>query len=183
MPLPVAHGLIGASLVAAWQPQSTLSRDWKPLVYGAALAVSPDLDLLLLWPLGLDTSWHRSFTHSIAFAIAVGCVAAFAFGLSRIREAIAYGSAVLSHGLLDYVATKKYLGVELFWPVSTERFKLGEIGLSEFASRDHPLTAIIIDWLKPCLIELMIFAPVFLAVLLLKRNAALRANRKYQREL
>ena len=174
MPLPVAHGLIGATVVAAWQPRSALTRDWKLLVYGAALAVCPDLDLLFLWPLGLDTSWHRSFTHSIVFAIAVGCVAAVALGMSRIREAIGYGSAVLSHGLLDFLATRKYMGVELFWPLSTNRFKLGLVGLSEFGVRDQPLAGVIVDWIKPLLTELVIFAPLFLAILLLKWNAASR---------
>ena len=170
MPLPVAHALVGASVVAAWQPKGALSRDWKPLVYGAALAITPDLDLALLWSLGLSTSWHRSFTHSIAFAVAVGCLVAVAVGRSRIREAIAYGSALLSHGLLDFLATKKYPGVELFWPVSTHRFKLGLSGISEFGVRDYPLAAIIIDWLKPCLTELVIFGPIFLAIILLKRR-------------
>ena len=172
MPLPIAHGLIGASCVAAWQPQTALSSNRKALVYGAALAICPDLDLLFLWPLGLDISWHRSFTHSITFALAVGCLAAVVLGRSRIREAIAYGSAVLSHGVLDFLAAKKYFGVELFWPLSTQRFKLGVFGISEFGTRDYPLAAVIIDWLRPCLLELVIFAPVFLLVVLLKRKAS-----------
>lgn len=166
--------MVGASIVAGWRPHVSLGRDWKVLLFGAAVAVAPDLDLLFLWPLGLGRDWHRGFTHSIAFALMAGCLAAGVLGASCIKEAAAYGSAVLSHGLLDFLATKKYVGVELFWPLSAQRFKLGLVGISEFAARDYPRAATLVDWLKPCLIELIMFAPVFLAVMLLKRRASSR---------
>ena len=71
MPLPVAHGLIGASIVAALLPLSR-SRIAKPLLLGAVLGISPDLDYALNWFRISGGGWHHGFTHSIPFAFVVG---------------------------------------------------------------------------------------------------------------
>jgi membrane-bound metal-dependent hydrolase YbcI (DUF457 family) len=171
MPLPIAHGLVGASVIAASRPQISLRRDWKVLLLGAVLAITPDFDLFFMYGLDLGRGWHRSFTHSIVFALAATCLMLAVKGASRIREVVAYGSALLSHGLLDFLATEKYDGVQLLWPFSTRMFKLGLFGFSEFGTPDYPWTAVVLGFLKPCLVELAIFAPVFLAVYLLRRGA------------
>lgn len=162
MPLPFAHGLVGASVVAALHPRPSRWR-YAPLVLGATLANCADLDFAVVF-LAHDRSYHRGFTHSLAFALAVCVVMLAAFGLARAREALAYGLAYASHALLDYSTTKLGGGVELLWPFSADRFGLGVAGLSELPSL-MPSVGI----LKTLLLELLIFAPVLACVLLVRR--------------
>lgn len=165
MPLPIAHGLIGASIVASMLPDASVVRNWKPLLLGAALASCPDLDYLL------NTSRHRGFTHSIVFALLVGAVCFATRGAARTGVTIGYAGAIISHGLLDFATTKTMSGVELFWPLSTRRFGLGLVdyylltGVDPvyFLYKDIPT-----DLLKMAWVELLITVPVFLLVLLIK---------------
>lgn len=156
MPLPLAHGLVGATAVAAVHPRG---RDWKPLVLGAALAISPDLDFALLWWFGVR-GVHRTFTHSLVTALAFTAIVWLILGRGRWRAALAYGFALTSHGLLDFSAASAASGVMLLWPFSTERFKLGAWGFAEM-SRGMPIAEILYwtSW------EAAIFVPIFLAVL------------------
>jgi membrane-bound metal-dependent hydrolase YbcI (DUF457 family) len=162
MPLPLAHGLVGATMVAAAHPDT---RGWKPLVLGAAIAISPDLDFALLWGLHVRGA-HRAFTHSVPFAIVAALLIAAIVGRQRWRVAFAYGLALMSHGILDFTVAKTATGVMLLWPFSTERFKLGIFGFAEM-SRGMPF-AEIAYWTAW---EAVIFLPVFLVVLLLRRRA------------
>ena len=162
MPLPFAHGLVGASLVAALHPRPA-RRHFAPLVLGALLANCADLDFALV-ALAHDRSYHRGFTHSLAFALALCVVSLVAFGRARVREALAYGLAYASHSVLDYSTTKFGGGLELLWPFSAERFGLGVVGLSELPSRMPPGGV-----LKALLLELLIFAPLLACVLLVRR--------------
>ena len=162
MPLPFAHGLVGAGVVAALHPNPSRRR-FAPLVFGALLANCADLDFALVF-LAHDRSYHRGFTHSLAFALAL-CVAMLALsGRARLREALAYGLAYGSHALLDYSTTKFGGGVELLWPFSAERFGLGFVGLSELPSR-MPRVGV----LKAALLEIILFAPLLACVLLARR--------------
>jgi len=163
MPLPVAHGLLGASLVAALHPQPT-RRFAIPLVLGAVLAGAADLDFFLVFGLGSKT-WHRGFSHSVLLGLFVTLLFAFSLGRKRIKEAIAFGLAFTSHGILDYVTTREGAGIEMIWPFSSERFVLGWWGLSEVPSK---LPAI--EILKNLLIEFLIFAPVLFVVLWLRKR-------------
>jgi membrane-bound metal-dependent hydrolase YbcI (DUF457 family) len=141
------------------------ARNWKPLLVGAALASAPDLDYFL------KTSQHRGFSHSILFALIVGCACFAIRGAANKRLTIAYVGAALSHGLLDFAATKAMPGVELFWPISTRRFGLGLVDYYRltgvdpvhFLSKDVPA-----DLLKMAELELLIFVPLFLLVLSIK---------------
>ena len=164
MPLPVAHGLLGAGLVAALHPQPT-RRFAIPLLLGAVLAVAADLDFLLVFAFGSKT-WHRGFSHSVLLGLFVTLLFAFSLGRKRISEAVAFGLAFTSHGFLDYVTTREGAGIEMIWPFSSERFGLGWWGLSEVPSRLPALEIV-----KSLLIEFVIFAPLlFLALLLRKRS-------------
>ena len=155
MPLPVAHALLGASLVAAVHPKPT-SRYFIPLLLGAALANAADFDFGLVLVLN-SPEWHRSFSHSIAFALLVGLILVLALGKQHLREAMAYGLAFGSHAILDYVTTKEGGKVELLWPFSSERFGLGWVGLSEVPSR-LPAIGII----KSLILEFVLFTPLLL---------------------
>jgi len=163
MPLPLAHGLVGAAIVAAVHPEG---RQWKPLLLGAAIAISPDLDFGLLWFFGVR-GVHRTFTHSLFTALAVTAVIGLIVGRARWRAALAYGLALASHGVLDFLAAKDATGVMLLWPFSMQRFKLGVWGFAEM-SRGMPLAEIAYwsAW------EAVIFAPLFLAVRFLRHRRA-----------
>ena len=162
MPLPVAHGLLGASVVAAGDSQST-KRYFMPLLAGAFLANVADLDFILVFIFHSKT-WHRGFSHSLLFGLIVCLVLVLSLGERHLREACAYGLAFTSHGILDYLTTKSGGGVELLWPFSSERFVLGWVGLSEMPSKLTDLEII-----KTLAVELICFAPLLILVLGLKR--------------
>jgi membrane-bound metal-dependent hydrolase YbcI (DUF457 family) len=165
MPLPIAHGLLGASIVAATLPEASPVRNWKPLLLGATLSICPDLDYFL------RTDWHRGFTHSLLFASVVGLLCFAATRFANLRMAIALTGAIFSHGLLDFAVTKTMPGVELLWPFSTHRFGLGLVdyyhltGVNPvfFLNKD-----VLMDLLKMGVFELVIFLPIFLFVLSIK---------------
>lgn len=154
MPLPVAHGLLGASIIAAIHPQPT-KRHALPLLAGACLANAADADFLLVLSFH-SRSWHRGFSHSLMLALFICLLFLLSLGRRRIREALAYGLAFASHGPLDYVTTKVGGGVELLWPFSPVRLGLGWVGLSEIPSR-MPALGIV----KALAVELLLFAPLF----------------------
>ena len=163
--MPVAHGLLGASLVAAILPRERQRRYALPLAAGALLANAADLDFGLVFALH-SRGWHRGFTHSLAFALAVGLAFFVTLGRARARRAAAYGLAYASHAVLDFATTKSGGGLELLWPFTSERLALGWRGLSEIPSRVPP--AGIVRYL---VVEFLIFAPPFLALLLWRKRA------------
>jgi inner membrane protein len=166
MPLPVAHGLLGASIVAALHQKSTRIQYLMSLVAGALLANAADLDFLLVAALG-SKAWHRGFTHSIIFSLLICLLFIVVLGNRQFRSAMAYGLAFTSHGLLDYLTSKNGGGVELLWPLSTGKFILGWWGLSEVPSR---LTRL--EIVKALAVETALFSVLLLAILLLRRLLA-----------
>ncbi len=166
MPLPVAHALVGASVVAATYTRPNSPRYPVALIVGALLANAPDLDFLLVFTFH-SRSWHRGFTHSFVFAAIVGLLFVVSLGLRRARDAAAYGLAFASHCVLDFLTTKEGGGVELLWPFSTDRLALRWAGLSELPSRLPPLA--ILKWLA---VELALFTPLLLVVWYWRRRSA-----------
>jgi inner membrane protein len=163
MPLPIAHGFLGASIVAALHPKP-FRRCCFPLFAGVILANAADFDFGFSVFFGLS-GWHRGFTHSISFALLFTSILIIWFGWrDRLREALAYGLAYASHCILDFATTKEGHGVEILFPFTTERFGLRWFGLSEVPSR-LPL----IDILTAIGLEILIFAPLFVIILWLKR--------------
>ncbi|MEA2205241.1 MAG: LexA-binding, inner rane-associated putative hydrolase [Blastocatellia bacterium] len=155
MPLPVAHGLLGASLVAAVYPQRA-KRFWMPLLLGAFLANAADLDFVLAFILNSKT-WHRGFSHSLVLALVICLGLLFLFGSRHVREAFAFGLAFASHGILDFLTTKAGGGVELLWPLSLERFGARWVGLSELPSQMPP-----IEIVESLALEFLLFTPLLL---------------------
>ena len=163
MPLPIAHGLLGAAVVAAFHPTAVAERNWKLILWGAVLANCPDLDFLLLWGL----HWpgvHWGFSHSLAFSLLVGCVIWLFIGKSRWKATLAYSLAFLSHTLLDFSTTKISGGVMLLWPFRREWYKLNLLSFSEYPEGFKAL-----EMFRWCLIEAVIFLLIFMAVLLGRR--------------
>ena len=84
MPSPTAHGLLGATVVAAVYGKSS-GKIVIPLLIGAILANLADFDFALVI-LTDDVEWHRGFSHSILFSgIVFICIALYS-GRDRLRE-------------------------------------------------------------------------------------------------
>jgi membrane-bound metal-dependent hydrolase YbcI (DUF457 family) len=161
MPLPISHGLVGASIVAAIHPKPT-KRYFAPLLIGAFLANAADFDFIFVF-LFQSKAWHRGFTHSILFAFLVCVVFLMFSGKQHIREALAYGLAYASHFLLDYVTTKNG-GVELFWFFSSEMWKLDWVALSESPSKMS-----LIEIIKAIVLEILLFTPLLALTIYLRK--------------
>jgi membrane-bound metal-dependent hydrolase YbcI (DUF457 family) len=163
VPLPVAHGLLGASVVAALLPSSR-SRIAKPLLIGALLGISPDFDYALNWLRMSGGGWHHGFTHSIPFALVIGMVTIIVLREWKLRSFIVFSAAYASHTLLDFLITESR-GVALWWPFTDHRYKLRLPNPIEYSSLWETTT----DMIKIALTELLIFAPVLLVVVLIRR--------------
>jgi len=114
--------VLGASLAAAIAPGRHRR---AALAAGAALGTLPDLDSLLLWPLGLDPvmsmTWHRGPSHSlfVLVPLAVLIWAAFRRTGGRVAEAprrwfFAILLVLVTHALLDALTV---YGTQLWWPL------------------------------------------------------------------
>jgi len=163
MPLPIAHGLLGASIVALLHPLFKKNYAF-PLIGGLVLANAADFDFALVFLLG-SKEWHRGFSHSILFAVIVLLVILMANRFRQIKVSAAYGLAFASHFILDFITTKVGSGVELFWFFNKERFGLRWFGLSEMPSK-LPFPEV----LGAILLELIIFGPLFGLALYFRKN-------------
>ena len=178
MAFPIAHGLLGASIVIAASPRSQFDRNaWKHIILGAAIAILPDLDFVVIWFFGFSKSWHRGFTHSILLAACVGVL----FSLweksgSRVRWAIVYAAAMASHGLLDALVSVQG-GVELLWPLSSHKFASGLFEYPDVIKVDYyPQLDILTisnatELIFTSALELLTMGALFLVVWILKRNS------------
>jgi inner membrane protein len=96
------------------------------LVAFATFALLPDFDVLLL-ALGAPDAGavgHRGASHSLAFAVVIGLLAALAarrLGWPVMRTAVIGTLAVASHAALDLLA-EGGRGLPLLWPLSHARF-------------------------------------------------------------
>ncbi len=171
MPLPVAHGLLGASIVAALYPDSRRTRYALHLLGGFLAANVADFDLVLVFAFHSE-AWHRDFSHSVGFALLVSLPCVLLFGRQRVREAIAFCLAFASHGILDFATTKAGIGVELLWPISQERLSLGFWGLSEVPSKLGRS-----ELIEALVVEFAIFTPLLLALLLFRNVTGTRITR------
>jgi len=171
MPLPVAHGLVAASIIAASREEFDWRSAWWPMLVGAALAIVPDFDLFLAWGLGYNLRVHGGFTHSVVFAIALGLIGALLTRELDPRGITTYTTAALSHGLLDFATKKDFGGVMLLWPLSSDKFRLGLFNYFEFFvdPGSQSLSSILEGAINVFYYETLIFAPLLITVILWKR--------------
>ena len=130
MPSPVGHVLAGVTV--AWAAEALAGRQPRegapalasprlpaitPLVAAcAALALAPDLDILL--------AHHRAYSHSIGAAAAVGLICgaiARARGGRGLAAGLACGATIWSHALLDWLGrdSSTPIGLMALWPLSS----------------------------------------------------------------
>lgn len=167
MPLPVAHGLIGASIVIASRAWSSWRENWWPLLVGMVLAISPDFDLFFAWVLKYNIQIHGSFTHSIVFAVVLGFIGA---GLAKDlnwRGIKTYTLIALSHGLLDVCTKKEFGGAQLLWPFSMRKIRLDLFSYYEFypESGRQSLWLVLQEVVIISLREALVCLPVLLVVI------------------
>ncbi len=179
MPLPVAHGLIGASVVVLSRGGFSWRRDWRVMLLGAALAIIPDCDLFFSWILGYGLKWHGGFTHSIIFSMIVGSVVVALMREGENRDILVYTMATLSHGLLDVITKKEFSGSQLFWPFSPYRYRLGLFSYFEFYP--NPASETVLSILEKGLLiscyEVLIFAPIFVSAVWWRSRRSRRKER------
>ncbi len=168
MPLPVAHALLGASVGEALRRPAD-GRRLKILLTCALLGVCPDFDYALNWLRISGGGWHHGFTHSIAFAALLGLLTTAVFGSVKARTVLLFGAATASHALLDLLVTDSR-GVALWWPFTDRRYRLGLDAPADYAWSNASLWDVAVGVLGVSLVELMIFVPVLLAVILIKRS-------------
>lgn len=169
MPLPIAHGLFGASLVTLIHPKANL-KNWKPLLIGFFLANSPDLDFAGSLFFGRH-DFHRGFTHSLFFTALVSGLIFILLRKNNLLIPLAYSAAFFSHTILDYI-TAKSGGVRLFSPFDYTAYKPGLISFSELTRG-----IIFSDIIYFSLIEILVFVPLFLAAIFIvkKKNKFLNS--------
>ena len=153
---------------------SSRPRSAKLLLLGALLAISPDFDYALNWLRITWGGWHHGFTHSIPFALVLGLVLIAIFRDWHVRSYLLFTLAYVSHALLDFMFTESR-GIALWWPFTNYRYKARLPGPIDYAWSDASLSAMLVDILKLCLMELVIFGPILLTVIWI-RSAFTREN-------
>ena len=136
-----------ALAIGAWFDPKRVPR--RALLAGMAVAIVPDLDAIGYW-MGIPSRsllGHRGLTHSLAFAISGGLLAAWAWcgretrGGSRTWLGLYFTVVLLSHGFLD-AFTNGGSGIAFFSPFSNHRFffpfrpiQVSPIGIGVFNAR------------------------------------------------
>jgi membrane-bound metal-dependent hydrolase YbcI (DUF457 family) len=170
MPFPIVHGVVAASLFIGSQRKVSLVKDWKIIMMCVALSILPDADFVLEWIFEVPGA-HRGFTHSIAFGIAAGLLASLIVGARTVSQRVVLVLAAISHALLDVLVTAQQgTGIELLWPLTDYRFKLGLFNYFDFHLNpriDH-WREILGQLVKVSLLEAIIMGPLFLSLIFLK---------------
>jgi len=119
MAFPPAHVLVGAGVaeVVRSGTAAPLPR-WRAWAFSAALAVLPDLDIVLGIALGRGGLYHGTFTHSIPAIVVTGLLCRAVLGPPwGVLAAAGYGS----HLVVDLLDDRGRTNVLLGWPFTDER--------------------------------------------------------------
>jgi membrane-bound metal-dependent hydrolase YbcI (DUF457 family) len=118
MPFPLGHTAIGLTTNELLTGKATFA-EWKTILFIAVLSNLPDLDIaagLLIH--GNGCAFHRGPTHSLAFALLAGLLAANAWrlrsGIPRLKWT-SCSLVILSHVIGDLLFTQS--PVSLLWPL------------------------------------------------------------------
>jgi hypothetical protein len=181
MPSPVGHALAGMTLAwladaavpAASDSSRRFGRFAQALGVGtlawAALAISPDADLLL--------ASHRTLTHSVGGAVVAGILAGM---LARWRHWPVARTAVLatlvigSHAALDWLGRDHAppSGIMALWPFTRAYFTSAIDLFPEVSRRYWKPDEFLLGNARTVAVELLILVPPALAALLLRARRA-----------
>jgi len=159
MPSPVGHalgGLTAAFLINAFTRRPALTVGL--LAASAAIAVAPDLDILV--------NAHRTYTHSVG---GVALVALAVWLILRTRPAGVAGAAALtaayaSHLVLDWLSkdTSKPSGLAVLWPFTFNYYKSGLDLFGQISRRYWLPEEFIIGNIKAAMWEIALVGPLLL---------------------
>lgn len=146
----LTQGLLGAATFAVVKNKEIGK---KSLLIGAIAGTIPDLDVFLS-PLFNDIEFltvHRSFSHSIGFAILLSLLLGEIFHRgykrkhSRAKWNFAFFLAIFTHSLLDWCTT---YGTKLISPINDHLFSLNSIHVFEPIYTGILLTGVLIHMIK-----------------------------------
>jgi len=129
----LTQGLLGAATFALIKNKEIGK---KSLLIGAVAGTIPDLDVFLA-PLFNEIEFltvHRSFSHSIAFAVLISIILGELFHrisdrkYNRAKWSLAFFLSIFTHSLLDWCTT---YGTKLFSPFDDHLFSLNSIHVFE----------------------------------------------------
>lgn len=106
--------LVGAGTAELVRTGARLPR-WRAWAVAAALAVAPDMDIVLGIALGRGASYHGTFTHSIAAVVVVSLCFWMLFG-GRWGALAGWGYG--SHLIVDLLDDRGRTNVLIAWPFS-----------------------------------------------------------------
>lgn len=157
MPSPVGHALGGIAIgwCAVRRPE------WRAAAVLAAVAVAPDLDLLV--------GDHRGISHSIGAAILAGAAAGIL--TRRASWALAVALAWSSHVALDWLSndTRAPVGVMALWPFTADYYK-APLEIFPPVSRRYRVAAFWLHNLKALVVELLVLGPLTLLAVRARRR-------------
>ncbi len=142
---------LGAALTAAIVPAQHRR---AALLAGAALGTLPDLDSLVLMPLGLDPvdsmTWHRGPSHSLFVLVPLAALMWAVFkrlggrvAESPVRWFWAIQLALVTHALLDALTV---YGTQLWWPVPVSPTMWSTLFIIDLAYTLPLLVACVLAW-------------------------------------
>jgi inner membrane protein len=146
--------VLGAALAGAIAPPQHRR---AALLAGAALGTVPDLDTLMLAPLGLDPvqmmTWHRGPSHSLFLLVPLAVLmwAGFRRLGGRVAQAPArwfwaIQLALVTHPLLDAFTV---YGTQLFWPLGGSPVMWSSLFIIDPAYTLPLLVAVVWAWVAP----------------------------------
>lgn len=143
--------VLGGALAAAIAPPQHRR---AALLAGAALGTLPDLDTLVLLPMGLDPvdsmTWHRGPSHSLFVLIPLAALMWAAFkrmggrvAESPVRWFWAIQLALVTHPLLDALTV---YGTQLWWPMAVAPTMWSSVFIIDLAYTLPLLVACVLAW-------------------------------------
>jgi membrane-bound metal-dependent hydrolase YbcI (DUF457 family) len=102
----------------------------------------------------------------------IGLAAVILLRQWRLRSFLVLSGAFVSHTLLDFMLTESQ-GVALWWPFTDYRYKLRLPNPIDYTWSDDSVARAALDLFRISLVELLIFAPLLLLVILIRRQVKL----------
>lgn len=172
MPTPVGHSLAG-SAIFIFSRTGDKSKSIKELLLYVLVSIMPDFDFIPGIFIGNPNYFHHGVTHSIGFAFLVALIASRIIkfnGYPAWKNFSIFFSLYMAHTIIDYFAvdTTGPFGEKLLWPFSNSYYLSSH---PVFMGVKHSDLAGLFSLynIKVILYEILLFLPLNLLFLLLKR--------------